>query len=154
MTRDKKVKKTASARGASRLAAVQALFQLEMSEISLRDTIEDFIKNRLGEIIDDDQYIKADPEFFTDILKGVVSHQDIIDEYIRSALTENWSLPRIESVVRAILRAAIYELMERPDVPTNVIIYEYIDVTKAFYDEVKPGFVNGVLDKISKIVRK
>ena len=154
MTCDKKVKKTASARGASRLAAVQALFQLEMSEISLRDTIEDFIKNRLGEIIDDDQYIKADPEFFTDILKGVVSHQDIIDEYIRSALSENWSLSRIESVVRAILRAAIYELMERPDVPTNVIIYEYIDVTKAFYDEVKPGFVNGVLDKISKIVRK
>ncbi len=152
--REKKVKKTASARGASRLAAVQALFQLEMSEISLRDTIEDFTKNRLGEIIDDDQYIKADPEFFTDILKGVVSYQDIIDGHIRSALSENWSLSRIESVVRAILRAAIYELMERPDVPTNVIIYEYIDVTKAFYDEVKPGFVNGVLDKISKIVRK
>jgi N utilization substance protein B len=68
-------------------------------------------------------------------------------------LSENCSLSRIESVVRSILRSAIYELISRPDVPTNVIIYEYVDVAKAFYDDSKPGFVNGVLDKIGKKVR-
>jgi N utilization substance protein B len=146
-------KKTGSARAASRLAAVQALFQLEMSDISLRDTVTDFIENRLGDTIDDEEYVKADAVFFEDIVRGVVADQEVIDDHIRSALSENWSLSRIESVVRSILRSAIYELISRPDVPTNVIIYEYVDVAKAFYDDSKPGFVNGVLDKIGKKVR-
>lgn len=149
----KNVKKTGSARAASRLSAVQALFQLEMSDISLSDTVTDFIENRLGDTIDDVEYVKADALFFEDIVRGVVGDQEVIDDHIRSALSENWSLSRIESVVRSILRAAIYELISRPDVPTNVIIYEYVDVAKAFYDDSKPGFVNGVLDKIGKKVR-
>ena len=77
-----------------------------------------------------------------------------IDELITSNLTDSWSLERIESVARAVLRSGVYEILARPDVPTNVIINEYVDVTKAFFDDSTPAFVNGILDKIAKLTRE
>ena len=68
-------------------------------------------------------------------------------------MTKDWKLERIESVARAVLRAGTYEIIARPDVPTSVIISEYVDVTKAFFDDTKPGFVNGVLDKLAQQIR-
>ena len=148
MTEKKPVK--GGARSSARLAAVQALYQIEASDAKSLVVVQEFIDHRIGEIIDDDSFATADGEFFKDIVIGVEQRAEEIDEQIRSSLSKDWSLERIESVARAVLRAGTYEILARPDVPTSVIINEYVDVAKAFYEDSTPGFVNGVLDKIAK----
>ncbi|PHZ83709.1 transcription antitermination factor NusB [Paremcibacter congregatus] len=147
-------KKTAGTRSASRLGAVQALYQMEMNDVFARSVIEEFMDHRLGMVIEGDEYASADTAFFADLVKGVEARLEEIDAHIVSSLSENWTLERVEPVARGILRAGVYELMARPDVPTSVIINEYVDVAKAFFDDSKPGFVNGVLDKLAKIIRR
>lgn len=142
-----------SARSSSRLAAVQALYQMEMNDESAPDTVEEFINHRLGAVIEDDHYADADVAFFADLVKGVEERAKEIDAHLTGSLAKNWTLARIEPVARAILRAGTYELIGRPDVPTSVIINEYIDVAKAFFEDSKPGFINGVLDKLAKVIR-
>lgn len=148
MTENKLAK--GGARSSARLAAVQALYQIEAGGSKSLIVVKEFVDHRIGETIDDDAYAKADSEFFSDIVLGVDKRTEEIDEQISSNLSKDWSLGRIESVARAVLRAGTYEIMARPDVPTSVIINEYVDVTKAFYEDSTPGFVNGVLDKIAK----
>lgn len=138
------------ARSAARLAAVQALFQIEANGAKTALVIKEFVDHRLGQIIDDDQFAKADTLLFTDIVSGVGKRQAELDEQIKECLSKDWTMERIESVARAILRAGGYELVARPDIPTSVIINEYVDVTKAFFDDSTSGFVNGVLDRIAK----
>ncbi|VAV86941.1 Transcription termination protein NusB [hydrothermal vent metagenome] len=146
--------KQGGARSASRLGAVQALYQIEMNDEPARNTVTEFIDHRLGEVIEGDHYAEADTAFFTDLVQGVEQRSTEIDEYIAGSLSKDWALDRIEPVARGILRAGTYELIARPDVPTSVIINEYVDVAKAFFDDSKPGFVNGVLDRLAKIIRK
>ncbi|MBT6035414.1 MAG: transcription antitermination factor NusB [Kordiimonadaceae bacterium] len=141
------------ARSAARLAAVQALYQIEASGSVALIVVQEFVDHRFGEIIDDSQYSNADSEFFSDIVLGVDKWATKIDDYIKSSLSKDWNLERIESVARAVLRAGTYEIIARPDVPTSVIINEYIDVAKAFSEDNTPGFVNGVLDKIAGKIR-
>jgi N utilization substance protein B len=86
-------------------------------------------------------------------LAGVVENQKTLDPIIRQALTEDWPLSRLDSTLRAILRAGTYELMRREEVPVAVIVSEYIDIAKAFYDEDEPKLVNAVLDRVSRRVR-
>lgn len=138
------------ARSAARLAAVQALYQIEASETATPIIIKEFVDHRLGQIVDEDQFAKADDELFSDIVSGAGERQTELDEQIKECLSKDWTMERIESVARAVLRAGGYELIARPDIPTNVIINEYVDVTKAFFDDSTPGFVNGVLDRIAK----
>ena len=152
MAKEKSVK--GGARSSARLAAVQALYQIEASDTPSPIVIKEFVDHRLGELIDDDQFAKADEAFFIDLVSGVDSRSEEIDELITSNLTDSWSLQRIESVARAVLRSGVYEILARPDVPTNVIINEYVDVTKAFFDDSTPAFVNGILDKIAKLTRE
>lgn len=154
---NKKAETTTSkggARSAARLGAVQALYQMEMSGQPAQNIIDEFINHRLGEVIEDDQYADADQNFFANLVKGVEERTEEIDGHLAGSLAENWSLDRIEPVARSILRAGVYELIGRPDVPTSVVINEYVDVAKAFFDDSKPGFINGVLDKLAKIIRK
>jgi len=141
------------ARSAARLAAVQALYQIEASGSVALIVVQEFVDHRFGEIIDDSQISSADSNFFSDIVLGVDKWATKIDEHIKSNLSANWSLERIESVARAVLRAGTYEIIARPDVPTSVVINEYIDVAKAFFEDSTPGFVNGVLDKIAGKIR-
>ena len=141
------------ARSSARLAAVQALYQIEASGSPSIVVTREFVEHRFGEIVDDEQYSKADADFFTDLVIGVDKRVDEIDENIKNNLSKDWKLERIESVARAILRAGTYEILSRPDIPTSVIINEYVDVTKAFFEDSTPGFVNGVLDKIAKKFR-
>ncbi len=138
------------ARSSARLAAVQALYQIEANNQKSVVVIQEFIDHRLGQNIDDCQFANADTDFFTDIVTGTEKRSDEIDKLIGDTLSDGWSLSRIESVARAALRAGTYEIIARPDVPTKVIINEYVDVTKAFFDDSTPGFVNGVLDRIVK----
>jgi len=145
--------KSGGARSASRLGAVQALYQMEMSRKPAAHVVPEFLLHRLGSTIEDEQYAEADNDFFRDLVEGSEKRQSEIDSYIESALSTDWTLERVEPVVRAILRAGIYELAARPDVPSKVVINEYVDVAKAFFEDTKPGFVNGILDRLSKQIR-
>jgi transcription antitermination protein NusB len=141
------------ARSSARLAVVQALYQMEMNGEAAKIVVDEFVEHRLGEIVDDSQLTGADSSFFTNIVIGYEKQKAEIDDSISSSLSKDWTLGRVESVARAILRAGAYEIISRPDVPTSVIINEYVDVSKAFFEDSTPGFVNGVLDKIAKKFR-
>lgn len=143
----------ANKRGVARLAAVQALYQMEVADARLMDVVAEYENFRLGRELDGEQYLDADAGWFRSVVSGVVEQQRRIDPLIHGALTPDWPLARIDTLLRAILRAAAFELVNRKDVPARVIISEYVDVAKAFYEEDEPGMVNGVLDRIAHDLR-
>jgi N utilization substance protein B len=140
-------------RSAARLAAVQALYQQEMEATPVARLLKEFHDHRLGAMIEDAQYVDAEREFFDDVVTGVAARSAEIDAAISARLAEGWSLARLDRPMRAILRAGAYELLARRDVPVNSVISEYVDVAHAFYDKRESGFVNGLLDAISKEAR-
>ena len=142
------------ARSAARLAAVQALYQLDMEKPALTRLLDEFHQHRLGAEIEDARYADADVAFFDDIVKGVDARREEIDRLISEKLTADWALDRLDKPMRQILRAGAYELVARADVATGSAISEYVDVAKAFYDQRETGFVNGLLDAIAKEVRQ
>lgn len=148
-----KTVRPANKRGVARLAAVQALYQMDVGGSPLANVISEFTAFRLGKEIDGAQYRDADEQWFKQIVSGVVEDQKFLDPFIHTALTEDWPLKRIDSLLRAILRSGSYELLRRKDVPAKVIISEYIDVAKAFFEEDEPGLVNGVLDRLAHDLR-
>lgn len=141
-------------RSASRLSAVQALYQMDVASTDLNDVIEEFSSHRLGHEVDGDVYKEADNGFFQALVKGVVEHQKEIDPLLNDHLAEGWRLPRIDSILRAILRSGAFELLHRKDVPPKVVISEYIDVAHAFFEGEEPKVVNGVLDRIARKSRE
>ncbi len=143
----------ANKRGAARLAAVQALYQMDVAGAGLLEITAEYEAFRLGKEVDGATYLEADAQWFRSILSGVVENQKTVDPIIRQALTEDWPLSRLDSTLRAILRAGVYELMKRADVPVAVIVSEYVDIAKAFYSEDEPKLVNAVLDRVSRRVR-
>ncbi len=90
---------------------------------------------------------------FADLVKGVVRRQRELDPLIDQQLRTGWRLVRVDSILRAILRAGVFELMERSDVPARVTINEYINIAKAFFEGDEPKVVNGVLDRIAHKLR-
>jgi N utilization substance protein B len=140
-------------RSAARLAAVQALYQLEMEGTPVHILLHEFHQHRLGATIEDVTYAPAEEPFFDDVVTGV-DRRDEIDGLISARLSSGWSLDRLDKPMRQILRAGTYELLARVDVGTGTVISEYVDVAHAFYDKREAGFVNGLLDGVSKDVRK
>lgn len=153
MSNPSKVKNRSRSRSAARLAAVQALYQLEMEGTPLPSLLDEFHRHRLGATIEDVEYIDAEVEFFDDVVKGVHARRDEIDALISAKLATGWTLERLDKPMRQILRAGTYELIARIDVPTASAISEYVDVAQAFYDKRESGFVNGLLDAVAKQVR-
>ena len=145
--------KTANQRGAARLAAVQALYQMDIGGTGVLEVVSEYETHRLGQEVDGETYLKADASWFRSIVAGVVRDQTKIDPMIRSALQDDWSLSRMDSTVRAILRAGTFELIERKDVPIAVIVTEYVEIAQAFFPDDEPKLVNAVLDRIAKQVR-
>ncbi len=143
------VKERAAARSAARLGAVQALYQMDIAHADLADVLAEFGSVRLGEHFEDGECGEADFEFLAALVRGVLEQQREIDPLINERLVEGWKLSRLDSTLRAILRAGAYELKNRQDVPARVSISEYIDVAKAFFDGEEPKVVNGVLDKLA-----
>lgn len=143
----------ANKRGAARLGAVQALYQMEIGGTELADVLAEFVSHRLGKEVDGLEFREADAAWFREIVIGVVRRQRDVDPLVHSALVEDWPLKRIDTTLRAILRAGAFELMERKDVPARVVISEYVDVAKAFFNEDEPKLVNGVLDRIAHDLR-
>ncbi|MEQ1899099.1 MAG: transcription antitermination factor NusB [Devosia sp.] len=139
-------------RGAARLAAVQALYQMDVGRQTLEDTLSQFNSHVMGREIEGEQYLPADADFFRQIVTGVIKSQLDIDPTIDNALSSDWPVGRIDATLRAILRAAVFELLRRRDIPPRVVITEYVDIAKAFYEDDAPKLVNGVLDTVAKQV--
>jgi transcription antitermination protein NusB len=141
-------------RSIARLAAVQALYQIELNpEIAAEAVVDEFVRHRFGEEIDGDRLAEADAQFFTDIVEGATADRARIDAEISAALVEDWPLARLDAVLRAILRAGAWELMQRRDVPARVSISEYIGLAYAFFTGREPRLANGVLDRLARMLR-
>lgn len=148
-----------SARTAARMAAVQALYQMDLAGTDLNDVIQEFLRLRFSADSGDPDDSKtqtaegADRQFFADILRGVLRRQREIDPLVDDQLATGWRLVRVDAILRAVLRAGVCELLDRADVPARVVINEYINVAHFFFSEDEPRVVNGVLDKIARKVR-
>jgi len=146
-------------RSVARLLAVQALYQIELNKIEAGGSagvdavVAEFVKHRLGQEIEGENYGEADRALFADIVHGASARQGELDGIISAALSEEWPLHRLETILRAILRAGAYELLGRTDVPPRVVISEYLDVAHAFFAGKEPGMVNGVLDRLARVLR-
>ncbi len=143
----------ANRRGAARLAAVQALYQMDIAGAGINDIFAEFESHWLGNEVEGDEYLPAEAAFFRDVVSGVVRDQGKIDPILDDALTRGWPLKRIEAILRATLRAGAYELSHRKDVPARVVIKEYVDVAHAFVEADEAGMVNAVLDQIARQFR-
>jgi N utilization substance protein B len=141
-------------RTAARLAAVQALYQMETAGAGVETVIREFNAHRLGADIEGVSIHDADAEFFADIARGVIEMQRKIDPVIERNLAANWKLHRIDATARAILRAGVFELSRRADIPFRVVIDEYVELANAFFEGDEPRFINAVLDAVARDARK
>ncbi len=129
MVRDgAKDERKANRRGAARLAAVQALYQMDIAGTGLNDILAEFESHWIGREVEGAQYLPAEAAFFRDVVSGVVREQRSLDPLVDKALAQGWPLKRIEAILRAVLRAGAYELGHRSDVPARVVVSEYVDV--------------------------
>jgi N utilization substance protein B len=148
--------KPKQARSVARLAAVQALYQMEVSGVGVEAVIREFTEHRFDRGIEGDEsatLASADEAFFAELVRGVVGTQREIDAAVVKRLAAGWRLERLDATVRAILRAGAYELAHRSDVPVEVVIDEYVELAKSFFEGPESGFVNGALDGVARDVR-
>jgi len=136
-------------RSAARLAAVQALYQMELNGSGAEETVFEFTEHRFGRETETGTAGEIDIEFFGALVRGVPEHQDEIDAGITKVLSAEWRLTRIDSILRAILRAGAFELIAMKDVPAKVVIDEYLDVSHAFFSGDEPSFINAALDRLA-----
>jgi N utilization substance protein B len=140
-------------RSVARLAAVQALYQMEVSGAGVDSVIREFSEHRFDRDVEGERLAAADETFFAELAKGVVTNQAKIDQGIVKRLASGWRLERLDATARAVLRAGAFELMYRPDVPTEVVINEYVEIAKSFFEGPESGFINGALDAIARDAR-
>ncbi|MEX0589591.1 MAG: transcription antitermination factor NusB [Xanthobacteraceae bacterium] len=140
-------------RSAARLAAVQALYQMDIAGTSLPDILAEFESHWIGREVEGSRYPEAEAVYFRDIVSGVLREQRELDPIVDDALAKGWPLRRVETVLRAVLRAGAYELLHRRDVPARVVVNEYVDVAGAFLDRDETGMVNAVLDLLARRLR-
>lgn len=141
-----------AARSAARLAAVQALYQMELSGASTADVIADFDAGKLPRE-EHGTHAEGDVDLFKALVENAVDRQRTIDRTIAARLSPGWKLERLDAVARAILRAGAVELEQRTDIPTAVVIDEYVEIAKAFFEGPEPGFINATLDACAKELR-
>ena len=151
--RDDKDARKANKRGAARLAAVQALYQMDLAGTGLNEILAEFESHWLGREVEGAQYLPAEAAFFRDIVQGFTAEQRRLDPLIDQALASGWPLKRVEAIVRAVLRAGAFELEQRPDIPARVVVSEYVSVANAFVDREETGMVNAVLDALARKFR-
>ncbi len=140
-------------RAGARLAAVQALYQMEQTGQSAKAAIHDLMDDRLGVGPDEAPVEEADPDLFKSIVNAVIEHQSAIDKAILARLSNGWKLSRLDSTTRAILRAAAAEMIAHQDLPRRILMDEYVSLAHDFFDKIEANFVNAVLDNVSKDLR-
>lgn len=140
-------------RSAARLAAVQALYQLDIAGGGAEAVVGEFNRYRLGGEQDGVRLIEADPALFGELVLGTTGNRDEIDAALTQALDDGWKLSRFDLLARAILRAGAFEILKRPDIDPPLTISEYVDVAKSFFARREPSQVNGILDRLARNVR-
>jgi N utilization substance protein B len=145
-----KPERKANKRGAARLAAVQALYQMDLAQTPLPDTLASFESYWIGREVEGETYLPAEAAFFRAIVEGVVRDQRALDPAIDAALSGGWPLKRVETLIRAMLRAGAWELKTRKDIPAKVVVAEYADIASAFLERDETGMVNAVLDGLAR----
>ena len=143
----------AAPRSAARLAAVQAIYQVEMTGASVESVLAEFLDHRLDEEVDGLCLAAADRRFLDELLRGTVAERDALDDMLAAVLDENWTVERLETLLRIVMRAGAFELSRRPEVPARVVVAEYVDLAGAFFGGKEPGLVNGVLDRLARALR-
>lgn len=152
MSKNRRTKRRSEdkSRSASRLAVVQALYQMELANQDSEAALNEFIDHRLGQELDGDQFAEADKKYFAELVRGVVERQQDVDRALAQSLKE-WSYDRIDATMRAIMRAAAFELIARPVVPSRVILHEYLNIATAFFDEGEEiALLSGVLNRMAR----
>lgn len=140
-------------RSAARLYAVQALFQMEHSNLSIDKVRLEFLDYRFGDVMDGDEMLEGDEAHFTRVLEDAVNHQAAIDQMTDRALVAKWPIGRIDPTLRGLFRAAGAELRDT-GTPPKVVISEYLDLAAAFFPDGKEArFVNAVLDHMAREAR-
>ena len=143
---------TPKLRRQARLSAIQALYQMDVTGRPSKGVVREFRQHRFG-FEDEQGMVAADEPFFEALVEGVVARQDDIDERLDAQLPEKWPLRRLDMTLRALLRAAVFEVTQRPDVPAKVVIDQYVNIAGDFFEGKEPGIVNAVLDRIARKVR-
>lgn len=141
------------ARTVARLAAVQALYQLELAGEGVETVITEFSNHRFDADIEGEALAEADEAWFADIVRGVIAGQKDIDASVKARLASNWRLERLDATLRALLRCGAWELAHKTEVPKEIVIDEYVELAKAFFDEGDAKFVNAALDGVARDVR-
>ncbi|MEM7621088.1 MAG: transcription antitermination factor NusB [Pseudomonadota bacterium] len=153
---EKRKPRAAIPRSNARFAAIQALYQMDVAQTDLNDVIEEFSVNRLKDLPDIplenplEENDDIDKSFFRKLLTGIIEQQRVIDQSINAHLAVGWDLTRIDSILRAILRAGTFEVIARKDIPAKVVINEYMNIAHAFFEGDETGVVNAVLDKLAR----
>lgn len=137
------------ARAVARLAAVQALYQMETAGAGAEAVIREFLDHRFDSDIEGEPLAEADEDFFAEVVRGAVAHQAEIDRAVAGHLASGWRLERIDATIRAIFRAAGFELLHT-EAPLEVVIDEYVEIAKSFFEGPEPGFINAALDAIGR----
>ncbi len=141
-------------RSLARLVAVQGLYQLEMSENgNAALVVEEFLRHRLNDEIDGLDISQADQDLLTALIKGTTAERDRLDDMLAAVLSDEWPVDRLQTLLKVLMRTAVYELSERLDTPVKVVITEYMDLAHSFFSEKEPALVNGVLDRVARSLR-
>ncbi|HXU99985.1 MAG TPA: transcription antitermination factor NusB [Caulobacteraceae bacterium] len=140
-------------RSVARLAAVQALYQMDVSGHGAETVVREFHDYRFDREMEGERLAAADEDWFARVVRGVTTDQIAIDRNIRLRLAAGWKLERLDATVRAILRSGTFELIRQSDVPIEVVIDEYVEIAKSFFEGPEAGFVNAALDAIAADVR-
>lgn len=141
------------ARTVARLVLVQALYQMELSGGGVESVIREFSDYRFEGDLDGEQLAQADETFFAEGARAIVKEQETIDRLISDRLATGWRIERLDTTLRAVLRAGAWELKFRSDIGVEVVINEYVEIARAFFGETEARFVNGALDGIAKDTR-
>lgn len=140
-------------RRAARLAAVQALYEIDLIGVTPKEVLAEFDRRGSGGMLEDGALLAADRPLFARIVKGVFGRSKDLDEMLDRVLSEGWTVARLEVVLRAILRSGAFELLARQDVPVRVVVSEYVGIAHAFLSDKETGLVNGVLDRLARHLR-
>lgn len=151
ITQVRKPNPNATRRSAARLAAVQALYSMEITGVTAEQAIIECHQRQENE--PPTRLAAPDGDLMAQLVRGATNEGEVLDEMIDRSLARDWTVERLESVLRAILRAGAYELKARPQTPARVVITEFVDVAHAFYAGPEPKMVNAVLDKVARVLR-
>ena len=138
---------------AARLLAVQALYQMALNQQSAAEGLREVLQHRVEEDIEGLKHASVNRELLTELVEGVAGNAGELDDMLSAVLDEDWTVERLEITLRALLRAATFELAERLQVPARVVISEYVDLANAFFDGRETAFVNGLLDRLAHVLR-